>query len=160
MPHSARRKVRSHIGKQDGFTLLEVLVALVLIGSGMSIAYTAVSGSIGSTSKTRDHTAAMMLARSKMDEILAHSDFSLAQDQDTISYGGVEFGFRAQARPISLLTPQEQNKLTSFRINFEEISVEVFWGNLREKQSYKLSTFRINRSLNSRPDSTQSPVAR
>lgn len=130
--------------RHSGFTLLEVLIALVLIGSGMAIAYTAISGSLKLREKTTSHTAAMILARSKLDEILSSSDFSLAEDQGVLNYGGVEYGFRARARPVVLLTSTQQDRIRSFNLPFEEISVEVFWGATKSKQSYALKSFRLD----------------
>ena len=133
--------------RHAGFTLLEVLIALVLIGSGMAIAYTAITGSLKLHEKSRNHTAAMILARSKLDEILASSDFSLAEDQGVLNYGGVDYGFRARARPVVLLTPTQQDRIRSFKLLFEEVSVEVFWGATELKQSYALKSFRLDPQL-------------
>ena len=145
--------------KHSGFTLLEVLIALVLLGSGMAIAYTAISGSLKLNEKTRSHTAAMILARSKLDEILASSDFSLAEDQGVLNYGGIEYGFRARARPIVLLTPSQQDKIRSYKLLFEEVSVEVFWGTTDFKQAYALKSFRLDPKISQAASETDFRMA-
>ena len=65
---------------QRGFTLLEVLVAMALIGFGLAVAFTAVSGTARLDEKMSGHFAAMALARSKLDETLASPKFAVAND--------------------------------------------------------------------------------
>lgn len=123
--------------------MLEVLVALVLVGTGLAIAFTAISGSLRVTEKSNGHAAAMVLARSKLDEALASPNFSVAPDNGETSFAGVAFGYRLQAKPIPLLTAAQQSRVPGVRGQFEEVNVEVFWGPEGAKQSYVLRTWRF-----------------
>ena len=61
-----RPSENAHIqaSSQRGFTLLEVLVAMALIGFGLAVAFTAVSGTARLDEKMSGHFAAMALAAS------------------------------------------------------------------------------------------------
>lgn len=143
--------------QQEGFTLLEVLVALVLIGSGMAVAFTAISGSTRVTEKATGHTAAMVLARAKLDEVLASQDFKISDDAGEDKYGGVDYGYRIQATPVPLLTAAQQNRIPGVRPQLEEVSIEVFWGPTGAKQSYVLRTWRTLASAAAPNPAAQQP---
>ena len=71
--NACRRPARLH----QGFTLLEVLVAMTLIGLGLAVAFTAISGTAHLDGKMAAHQAAMTLARSKLDEALVYGTYTL-----------------------------------------------------------------------------------
>ena len=127
----------------QGFTLLEVLVAMTLIGLGLAVAFTAISGTAHLDGKMAAHQAAMTLARSKLNEALAHPDFKLAPDAGEDHYAGMDFGYRIALRPMEWLTPAQRERIPAFQQKLERIEIEVFWGPENAKQSYTLSSFRI-----------------
>lgn len=128
---------------QRGFTLLEVLVAMTLIGFGLAVAFTAVSGTARLDEKMAGHSAAMALARSKLDELLANPAFVLANDRGEDRYVGTDFGYRIQLHPAPVLSPEQQDQIRSFKQRLERIDIEVFWGAKGAQQSYSLSSYRI-----------------
>lgn len=128
---------------QQGFTLLEVLVAMTLIGFGLAVAFTTVSGSARMDDKMAGHAAAMALARSKLDEVLASPQFVVADDRGEDRYAGIDFGYRIQLRPVTLMTAEQQNQIRTFKRKLERIDIDVFWGPKATQQSYSLSSYRI-----------------
>ncbi len=130
-------------GTQRGFTLLEVLVAMVLIGFGLAIAFTAISGTARLDDKITGHTAAMALAQAKLDEALASPTFSVADDAVDQGYAGTDFGYRIHLRPFDVLTRAQQERIPNFRQKLEEVEVEVFWGPKGSQQVYRLSSYRL-----------------
>ncbi|MBB6561406.1 prepilin-type N-terminal cleavage/methylation domain-containing protein [Acidovorax soli] len=128
---------------QHGFTLLEVLVAMVLIGFGLAIAFTAISGTARLDDKINGHTAAMALAQAKLDEALANPTFAVADDAVDQGYAGTDFGYRIHLRPFEALTRAQQERLPAFRQKIEEVEVEVFWGPKGNQQVYRLNSYRL-----------------
>ena len=145
--------------KQRGFTLLEVLVAMTLIGFGLAVAFTAVSGTARMDEKMTDHSAAMALARSKLDEALANSQFVLANDYGEDHYSGTDFGYRIQLRPVPILSPEQHVRIRTFKRKLEKIDIEVFWGSKDARQSYTLSSYRVS-PLETNSAAINSDVAR
>lgn len=137
--------------RQQGFTLLEVLVAMVLLGSGLAIAFTAISGSTQLEAKSTAHAAAMALAQAKLDEVLSHPDYLLAADAGEERFAGIDLGYRVQIRPVPLLEPRQQAKLTGFTQKLQTVEIEVFWGPKTAPQSYRLVTYRLDNAAPSAP---------
>jgi prepilin-type N-terminal cleavage/methylation domain-containing protein len=133
----------NHHNKQRGFTLLEILVATTLIGMGLALAFTAMSNTTALDKKLSSHRAAMSLARSKLDEALAHPDFKVAQDDGEVEYAGVDFGYRITMHPVNLINPAQQARIPSYQHQLERIEIIVFWGPEKNKNSYTLSSHRI-----------------
>lgn len=129
--------------QQHGFTLLEVLVAMVLIGFGLAIAFTAISGTARLDDKINGHTAAMALAQAKLDEALASPTFAVADDAVDQGYAGTDFGYRIHLRPFEALTRAQQERIPAFRQKLEEVEVEVFWGPKGNQQVYRLNSYRL-----------------
>lgn len=134
---------RSANVSQYGFTLLEVLVALVLLGIGMGMGYTAISGSTRLDGKMTAHTAAVALARAKLDEALANPLFALANEKKEGRYAGIDFGYRAVLSPLAVLEPDKKLLIPGFKSELEQIDIEVFWGPKEAPQSYKLTSYRV-----------------
>ncbi|WP_300075866.1 type II secretion system protein [Giesbergeria sp.] len=130
--------------RQQGFTLLEVLVAMVLLGAGLAIAFTAISGSTRLEAKSTAHAAALALAQAKLDEVLSHPDYLLAADAGEERFAGIDLGYRIQVRPVPLLEPAQQALLTEFKSVLHSVEIEVFWGPKAAPQAYRLATYRLD----------------
>src|ERR1700693_347295 len=87
-----------------GFTLLEVLVATVIMGIAVSGLIAGLSQSVRNASRLADYDRAAMLARTKMNDLLMDADLpfagsvsgEFAEDQS----GGVKSGWEAALRPF------------------------------------------------------------
>lgn len=137
------RFLRGSNASQQGFTLLEVLVALVLLGIGVGMGYTAISGSTRLDGKMTAHTAAVALARAKLDEALANPLFALANEKKEDRYAGVDFGYRAVLAPLAVLEPDKKLLIPGFKSELQRIDIEVFWGSKDAPESYKLTSYRV-----------------
>lgn len=144
--HKRKRKHTAHPHRYhwQGFTLLEVLVAMVLLSAGLAIAFTAISGSTQLDGKATAHGAAMALARAKLDEVLNHPDYVLATDAGEERFAGMDLGYRIQIRPVPLLEPAQLARLTELKQVLQEVEIEVFWGPKGAQQSYQLSSYRLD----------------
>lgn len=129
--------------KQSGFTLLEVLVAMTLIGIGFSAAFVAISGTRRLSEKSLAHESARILARAKLDEILSSKVNALTDDSKEDRYAGQLYGYQIKVRPVDLLLPDGLNK-NALPFVLEDVSVDVYWGPKGEQQSYQLSTMRLS----------------
>ena len=136
-------QARNQAMRQQGFTLLEVVIAMALVGTGIALALTAVSGGTRLEAKMLEQEAAIRLARAKLDEVLSRpAQFSLAADDGVQRFAGTEFGYRLQARKMPLLSEALQVRLGGEAGSMEEVTIEVFWGAKAQQQSYRLVTYR------------------
>ena len=67
---------RSVLGRKDGFTLLEVLVAFVLLATTVTVILQLFSSNIKALSVSEDYASAVVRAESKMREILDNEQLS------------------------------------------------------------------------------------
>jgi general secretion pathway protein I len=129
--------------KQSGFTLLEVLVAMALIGIAFSTAFVAISGARQLTEKSAIHESALILARAKLDEVLSSKDYLLTEEGGEDHYSGQKFGYQIKVRPVNIFSGDGIEKL-AMPFMLEDVGIEVFWGPQGSQQSYRLSTLRYS----------------
>ena len=109
-----------------GFTLLEVLVATVIMGVAVSGLLVGLAQSVKSASRLADYDRAVMLARTKMNDLLldvnlpfdGSVDGGFAAEQS----GGIESGWRAALKPYDV--PPDAGPGTMV---LQEIALEVWW---------------------------------
>ena len=142
---------------QAGFTLLEVVVAIAVIGAGFAVGLAAMSGSLRVMRTADEYQQAMLLGRAAMTEALAYPDYDIVEDRERELYQGVEYAYRVEFRPVHLTTTDTVGPTGSTSITdpggatspppspLEQISVDVYWGEGRSR-TYRLVTYRLRQS--------------
>ena len=109
-----------------GFTLLEVLVATVIMGVAVAGLIAGLSQSVKNAARLTDYDRAVMLARTKMNDLLVDAnlpfDGSVEGQFDRDETGGVPGGWRASLRPFDL--PPKAGPGT---VILQRIAVELWW---------------------------------
>lgn len=100
--------------RSEGFSLLEVLVALTILGIGVVSLIQLFSGSLGTVKKSEDYSKALIYARSLLDE--AYSMPDLLDVEETFNF---KEGFTA-TRSVRFVAAEKNATLY-------EISVVVRW---------------------------------
>lgn len=127
--------------RQGGFTLLEVMVALMLIGIGFTLSLSAMSGSLKLTRLAGEHENAMLLAKARLDEVSQYPGYQFADDVSEEVYGGTEYSYKIEFRPVPLLDERTAERVKlPFRL--EELSINVYWGKDGEHR-YSLTTYKM-----------------
>ncbi len=137
--------------RQAGFTLLEVLIAAVLIGSVFVAVVSLMSQSLRNIDRMRPHELALLRAREKMNEELLQDDLtpgSLAGEWkdgyrwrvDILPLDFTAVG-KSTAAPVPVSPNADQTSTirpgtkTLFRIK-----VAVTWGDRNDARSYEVET--------------------
>jgi general secretion pathway protein I len=111
---------------QKGFTLLEVLVATVIMGIAVAGLIAGLSQSVKNASRLTDYDRAAMLAHTKMNDLLLDVnlpfDGSMEGQFDRDQTGGVPGGWRASLRPFDL--PPKAQPGT---VILQRIALELWW---------------------------------
>ena len=115
-----------------GFTLLEVIVALAILGIGFALAMELLAAGVRSAKASEEYTQAVLLARQKMAEVAVARN--LTDSADTGEFGG---GFRwaSEVRPL------EQEEELPGRLY--SVRVRVTWPSRRGEKSVNLQTLRM-----------------
>lgn len=134
------------ITNSRGFTLLEVLVATVLMGVAVVGLLGALRASLGNAARLIESERATALARRQMDELLAMrllpKGLPLEGRFAPEETGGVEAGWRAMVRPFEGMVVQPGAVPPPGTRILDRIELEVWWRSGGARRSLTLSAYR------------------
>jgi len=127
--------------RRRGFTLLEVLVATLIMALAVTGLLSALSTSLRSAGRLTDYDRAALLARQKMDELMIATKVpKLTPFEGTWGpevTGGLQTGWRARITPFE--APPGTNIGQPF---LERIELEIWWMNADKRRSFQIEGFR------------------
>ncbi|PYT32385.1 MAG: hypothetical protein DMG57_01960 [Acidobacteria bacterium] len=134
--------MRGTIGvRERGFTLLEVLVATVIMGIAVIGLLSAISTSLRNADRLTNYDRVAEIARAKMDSLLVDQhlpEFAILQGAiDRSLTGGAEAGWRARVTPFE--RPAGRAPGTPV---LERIELEIWWTVGDNKRTFTLDAFR------------------
>jgi prepilin-type N-terminal cleavage/methylation domain-containing protein len=123
--------------KRNGFTLLEVMVATLIMGIAVAGVLAALSTSVRSASRLTAYDRAVMLSRSKMDELL--TDKSIPFGATLAGNFDESTGWTAHFTPY--VSYQGGGPGTPC---VERVQLEIWWNDGAQRQTFPLEGFRRN----------------
>jgi general secretion pathway protein I len=126
--------------RRRGFTLLEVMVATVIMAIAVAGMMGAISTSLRNAARLTDHDRAVLLGHQKMDELLIATGLQKGVPfQGTWgpeATGGGEMGWRARVTPFEV--PKGAGISRPF---IERVELEIWWMNGSQRRSFTLQGF-------------------
>jgi general secretion pathway protein I len=124
-----------------GFTLLEMLVATLIMGMAVVGLLSSISASVNNAARLTEYDRAALLAREKMDELLLTTGLPKLQPIEGMfspaATGGVEAGWRARVETFEA----PPNPAPGIPV-LERIQLEVWWRSGAHRRSLELEGFR------------------
>ena len=124
---------------QGGFTLLEVLVAIVLLGFSYAGILGALSQGLKLARTAADQENAVVLANSLLEENRALPKAEIVGSDSRDVYGGTHYGYKVEVRDVPLFGDLADKVKPGFEL--KQITVDVYWGEREPKRHYRLATF-------------------
>jgi general secretion pathway protein I len=135
------RRVAVRGKAQRGFTLLEILVASVIMAVAISGMMSALSTSVRNAARLTDYDRATLLARQQMDELLARTRLPrgvpMQAEYDPAQTGGIRAGWRAVVTPFEAKGP-----IASGQMVLDRIELEVWWMAGDVRRTFALESYR------------------
>jgi general secretion pathway protein I len=128
---------------QRGFTLLEVMVATLIMGVAVVGLMSGISHSLRNADRVIDYDRAALLGRSKMDELLLNYQLPkgtvISGEFDPVVLGGKEGGWQAKITAFEM-----QPKSAPGAEILERIELEIWWKFGAGRRRFDLEAFRTN----------------
>lgn len=126
---------------KNGFTLLEVLVATAIMGIAVAGLLNNISGAARNASRLTEYDRAVLLARSKMDELLAEPNLRrgvpMTGEFDAARTGGVPCSWQAEVTPFETIPGAAPGDWV-----VDRIALEIEWMDGGTKHAFSLEGFR------------------
>lgn len=126
--------------RQDGFSLIETLVALALLGLVSGTFYSSYTTSMAGTEAAAQTALATRLARSKLDEIAVTGLLEAGSHKGTTGDG---FRWQIEVDPIEDSSASAADSGRRVTQQAALVTVTVSWQGRRADRSVKLSTVRL-----------------
>lgn len=132
--------------RERGFTLLEVLVATLILGVAVVGLLSGISTSMRNAARLTDYDRVALLARARMDALLADRhlpEFSVLQGNfDPSLMRGVQAGWRARVTPFEIPIAHGPGARV-----LERLELEVWWMAGSERRTFTLEAYRGKKLL-------------
>jgi len=119
---------------KSGFTLLEVLVALALLGISMVAIFELFSSNLKGITASDDYVSAVLKAESQMREILDNDN--LAEESMSAT---MEDGSKIDTSVVDTATDRTEN----LPVKLLEVSVTIHWTRGTKERSFTLKTMKL-----------------
>jgi prepilin-type N-terminal cleavage/methylation domain-containing protein len=126
-------------GKKQGFTLLEVLVAMAILGIGLIVIIELFSGGLRLGRTSEEYTRAVGYARMKLEEI------SLAKTlEEGIEEGEFdrEYRWQVEVKKVDLLPPGRET-IYQPAVTLYWVRIEVLWQSGIRERATALESYRV-----------------
>ncbi|KMP10367.1 hypothetical protein UZ36_07870 [Candidatus Nitromaritima sp. SCGC AAA799-C22] len=136
---------------EDGFSLLEVIVALAIMALGFVTVMQLFSGSIRSVGLSEQYLKAATLAHSKMGELEM-----INYDVDTLEGTFEEeenYHWQLEVAPYSSSLNSEKDN-----IHLSEVTLKVLWTDANQVRNIELTTVKVDGSIQPVPDALLAQV--
>jgi prepilin-type N-terminal cleavage/methylation domain-containing protein len=127
---------------KKGFTLLEVMIAMAILGMGLAVIIELFSGGLRLGKASKEYTKAANHGRMKLEEISAQQDIAEGKDE-----GEYEDGFRWQVDVKKIVTlPMEKDPDFKPPVDLFQVKINILWKSGLKERAINLESYKMNKS--------------
>jgi general secretion pathway protein I len=123
-----------------GFTLIEIMVAMAVLGVCLVTIMQLFSGGLRSSKVSNDYTRAAIRAKEKMEEILLNNEFSEGSFSGDFADG---FRWRVDVAQFKIV----EEGMPTVPVDLFEIRVGVLWNDGNREKHFDISTLRTGTKI-------------
>jgi len=131
-----KRSPRTH-----GFTLIETVIALAILGIGLTVIIELFSGGLRLARTSEEYTKAMNFARMKLEEIITQQKIEEGTDEGEFDD---TFHWQMSTKKIDLL-PVEKDSDFKPPVDLFQVRVDVLWKSGSKERSATIESFKVNK---------------
>jgi len=133
------RKVHDVVASSKGFTLLEILVALAILATAVTIIFQLFSAGLRNIAVSEDVVSAAVRAEAKMREVLSNEELTENSWTETTTDG---YTFAVN------ITEALQEKTDSLPVQVLQIDLAITWTKNSKERSLRLKTYKtVNKQV-------------
>lgn len=143
-----KRGLASHLtghGKRSpttlGFTLIETVIALAILGIALTVILELFSGGLRLARTSEEYTKAMNFARMKLEEII--SQRKIEEGTDEGEYDDT-FRWQVSTKKIDLL-PVEKDSDFKPPVELFQVKVDILWKSGSKERSATIESYKVNK---------------
>jgi general secretion pathway protein I len=125
-----------------GFTLIEIVVALAILGIGLTAIIELFSGGLRLGKTSEDYTKAVGYGRMKMEEIISQQNIEEGSDEGDFDK---TFHWQVDIKKIDLLPADKPTDL-KLPIDLFQVKVNILWKSGSKERSTILETYKTGKS--------------
>ena len=124
---------------RNGFTLMEVLVVIAILGIGLGIILELFSGGLRSAKISEEYTKALWYGKAKMEEVLTSKNLSEGVTEDAFDS---QFSWKSDVIKANPSLGQEENVEAHLPVDLYKIIVKVTWRSGLGQRSLEMESLR------------------
>ncbi len=105
-----------------GFTLLEVMVSLAILGIALTCILQLFSGGLDSVKRSGDYTKALLYAKEKMDEVMSSN--ALTEGEESGEFVDENYRWYTEISPLEF---QEEEVYEILPLKIYEVTLKISW---------------------------------
>lgn len=130
---------------RNGFTLLEIVVALAILGIGLILIIELFSGGLRLGRTSEEYTRAVGYTRMKMEELQVAKSLEEGMQEGVFDR---DFRWQVEVKKVDLLPPEREIQYKP-PVELFHLRIDVLWNSGKQERATGIETYRVLKAVKS-----------